>query len=234
MPGRYRVLGLAVGHPLRNRQSDRGGQFRLPATRAAPRGRAAAVFGLGDSDSAADLGAEPPVGPGHCDISVTISSTHDHAEPIQLTQQRGSRLAIAVMGAHRDNCEPSMCRRKEGMIRIGAAVMWHLQHVRRNISADPEQLLLSFDLSIPGQEDPNSVAVRAQHEGRIIGVGPSAAKRTGRTEHLESDASDPQAEPIRGRLGLQMARPQRVSHEGGAGFRLGKWAGDHPADPAPM
>jgi hypothetical protein len=51
------------------------------------------------------------------------------------------------------------------MIRIGAAVMWHLQHVCRNISPDPEQLLLSFDLSIPGQEDPNSVTVRAQHEG---------------------------------------------------------------------
>ena len=136
MPGRYRVLGLAVGHRLRDRPTDRGGQFRRPATLAAPRGRAA-VFGLGDSDSAADLGAEPPVGPGHCDISVTISPTHDHAEPIQLTQQRGSRLAIVVMGAHRDNREPGMYRRKEGMIRIGAAVMWHLQHVRRHISADP-------------------------------------------------------------------------------------------------
>jgi hypothetical protein len=164
MSGRYRVLGLAVGHTLRDRQADRGGQFCPPAALAAPRDRAAA-FGLGDSDSAADLGAEPPVGPGHGDISVAISPTHDHAEPIQLTQQRGSRLAIVVMGAHRDNREPSMYRRKEGMIRIGAAVMWHLQHIRRNISADPEQLLLSFDLSIPGQEDPNSVTVRAQHEG---------------------------------------------------------------------
>jgi hypothetical protein len=58
-----------------------------------------------------------------------------------------------------------MYRREERMIRIGAAVMWHLQHVCRNISPDPEQLLLSFDLSVPGQEDPNSVTVRAQHEG---------------------------------------------------------------------
>ena len=43
-----------------------------------------------------------------------------------------------------------MHRREEGMIRISAAVMWNLQHVRRNISPDREQLLLGFDLSIPG------------------------------------------------------------------------------------
>ena len=232
MPGRYRVLGPAVGHPLRDRQTDRGSRFCPRATLVAPRGREADLR-LGDSDSAADLGAEPPVGPGHGDISVPISPTHDHAEPIQLTQQRESRLAIVVVGAHRDHREPSMYRREEGMIRIGAAVMRHLQHVRRNISPDPEQLL-SFDLSIPGQEDPNSVTVRAQHQRRIIGIGPSAAKRAGRTEHLECDASHPQAEPNRGRLGLQVARPQCVSHQGGAGFRLAKWAGDHPADPAPM
>ena len=78
------------------------------------------------------------------------------------------------------------------------------------------------------------MTVRPQHERRIIGIGPSATKRVRRPEHLESDASDPQAEPNRGRLGLQVARPQRVGHKGGAGFRLGKWAADHPADPAPM
>jgi hypothetical protein len=42
--------------------------------------------------------------------------------------------------------------------------MWHLQHVRCNVSPDRDQLLLGFDLRIARQEDPNSVIFRPQHE----------------------------------------------------------------------
>ena len=54
-----------------------------------------------------------------------------------------------------------------------------------------------------------------------------------RTEHLESDGPHPQTKADGCRLGLQVARPQRVGDEGHAGFRLGKWPSDHPAYPAP-
>ena len=54
-----------------------------------------------------------------------------------------------------------------------------------------------------------------------------------RTEHLESDGPHPQTKTCGRRLGLQVARPQRVGDEGRAGFRLGKWPSDHPAYPAP-
>jgi hypothetical protein len=111
--------------------------------------------------------------------------------------------------------------------------MWNLQHVRCNVSPDREQLLLGFDLRIARQEDSNSVTFRPQHERRVVWIGPSAAKRVRRTEHLESDGPNPQTKADRRRLGLQVARPQRVGDEGGAGFRLGKWACDHPAHPAP-
>jgi hypothetical protein len=98
MHGRCKALGLPVGPILRDRPTG-GGQIRARATSAAALGWAAAS-GLGDSDSVTDLGAESTVSPGHGDVPVAISPTHEHAEPIQLTKQRGSRLAVVVVGTH--------------------------------------------------------------------------------------------------------------------------------------
>ena len=111
MHGRYEALGLAVGPILRDRPTA-GGQICPRAISAAAPSRAAAS-GPGDSESVTDLGAEPTVGPGHGDVPVPISPPHKHAEPIQLTKQRGSRLAVVVVCTHGDNCEPSMHRRKQ-------------------------------------------------------------------------------------------------------------------------
>ena|SRR5690348_11849130 len=136
MHGQYQAAGLAVGQTRHGRRAD-GAQVRARATSLTVRGRAA-DSGLRDSDSVTDLGAEPTVGPGDGDIPVPIGPTNDHAEPIQLTKQRGSRLAIIVMRTDRDHREPSMYRREERMIRISAAVMWNLEHVGRNVCPHPE------------------------------------------------------------------------------------------------
>ena len=136
MYGRYHVLGLAVGQTLHDRPAG-GGHICPPVTSPAAL-RRTAESGPGDSHRVTDLGAEPTVIPGHGDIPVPISPTNDHAKPIQLTKQRGSRLAVVVMRTHRDHRKPSVHRRKEWMIRISAAVMWHLQHVGGNVSPDPE------------------------------------------------------------------------------------------------
>jgi hypothetical protein len=98
MHGRYEALGLAVGPILRDRPTG-GGQICPRATSAAAPGRAAA-FGLGYSESVTDLGTEATVGPGHGVVPVPISTPHEQAEPIQLTKQRGSRLAVVVVRAH--------------------------------------------------------------------------------------------------------------------------------------
>jgi hypothetical protein len=111
MFGRYQILGPAVGQPLRDRPAG-GGEICPRATFPAPL-RRTADSGLGDSHRVTDLGAKPIVIPGHGDIPVPISPTDDHAEPIQFTDQRGSRLAIVVMRAYRDHGKPSVHRRKE-------------------------------------------------------------------------------------------------------------------------
>ena len=111
MYGRYQVLGLAVGQTLHDRPA--GGGHICPRATSPAAFRRAAESGPGDSHRVTDLGAEPTVIPGHGDIPVPISPTDDHAEPIQFTDQRGSRLAIVVMRAYRDHGKPSVHRRKE-------------------------------------------------------------------------------------------------------------------------
>ena len=111
MRGRWQLRGLAVGQTRHDRPTGGAHICRRAASLAAP-GRAA-DSGLRDPHSGTNLGAEPTVGPSHGDIPVPISPTDDQAEPIQLTKQRGSRLAIVVMRTHRDHREPSVHGRQE-------------------------------------------------------------------------------------------------------------------------
>ena len=162
MHGSYRVQGRTLDRTVCHRPTSR--RETCPQATLGPAHGRVAAFGLGDSHRVTDLGTHLTVRAGHGDISVPISPTHGHAKTIQLTKQRGSRLAIVVAGAHRDHREPSVRRGQERMVRISAAVMRDLEYVGRDISPDREQLLLRVNLGIAGQEDPNSLTLSPHHQ----------------------------------------------------------------------
>jgi hypothetical protein len=143
-------------------------------------------------------------------------------------------MTVVVMGADRDDCERSVCGGQERWIRMRAAVMRDLQHVRPQVCPGREQLLLSLDFGVSGKQDANSVTLCPQYQRRIVRIGPGAVKRARWPEDDQRDRSDVQRQTWRRPLGLQVPRPERVSDEAGTGLRLGEWTSHDAFNSAPV
>ena len=99
------------------------------------------------------------------DVPVVIGAQQRHAKPGHFGQQQRRRVAIVVVEADADDGDLRVNRGKEVRIEVGRPVVRHLQHVGPQVGSGREEVLLSLDLRVAGEQDPDPTHLRPQHEG---------------------------------------------------------------------
>jgi hypothetical protein len=115
-------------------------------------------------------GLHLPAPHGDGDIAVQIGAQCRHAQLRELGQQHRRRLAVVVVGSHADHADRGVYRREERGIGVSRAVVRHLEHVRAQILAGPEQPVLLLDLGVAAEHDPDTVDGGHQHERGVVRV----------------------------------------------------------------
>ena len=74
-------------------------------------------------------------------------------------------MPVVVVYAHTHHGDLRVNGGKEVRIEIRRAVVRHLQHVGPQVGTGRDEVLLSFDLRVAGQQDPDPTDLSSQHEG---------------------------------------------------------------------
>ena len=135
---------------------------------------------------------DPPVArrAGDGQVALAIGAMHLHAVPHQVGQGAAGRVAVRVVGAHRDQRDPRAGCRQEPRIGVGAAVVRDLEHVGPDIDPPVEDAGLRLGAQVAGEEDPHAALGDPHEQAQVVGRGRRRGDLRRGRQHLDRGGAD--------------------------------------------
>ncbi|GAA3163808.1 hypothetical protein GCM10010531_14890 [Blastococcus jejuensis] len=137
-------------------------------------------------------GGHAPGVPGadHGQIALPVGAVDLHPCLPEPAQRPGRRVAVGVVGTHRDQRDPGTARGEEARIGVAAAVVRHLEHIRPQVGAVPSEPGLGLGPQVAGEQQRDPAGLGTDDQGQVVGRCAGGGLAGVRREHFQGHLPD--------------------------------------------